>query len=346
MRALILNGPGDLRLKEIARPAPGPGEIVVAIDAALTCATDRKMLARGQHPALGPVPAPFGHEGAGTVAAVGQGVRTVAEGDAVAFANSAPCGACEWCLAGRQGLCPNITYLTGTFAEYVRVPAAIVTTNLVPRPAGLAAPLAALAEPVACGVRAAERSAAGGGQTVIVLGGGLQGQVICAVLARRGCRVLVCDPHAERRALARRMGAATVADAPGEDGGIARVRALTPGGLGAHVSFAAVGAVTAWGTAVALTRPGGEVNFHGGPAPDDVLRLPAARLHYQELTLQASYHHTPDTYRRALAMIDAAPELFAALLGPEIGLEEVAAALAAGGPKRIVCPGPTGGIPR
>ena len=343
MRALILHGPGELRLQEVARPVPGPGEIVVAIDAALTCATDAKMLARGRHPALGPLPAAFGHEGTGSVAAIGRGVRGVGEGDAVAFANSAPCGTCEWCLAGREGLCAHITYLTGTYAEYLRVPAAIVRTNLIRRPTGLAAPLAALAEPVACGVRAAERSAAREGQSVVILGGGLQGQVIGAVLARRGCLVTVCDPHPERRDLALLMGATAVADAPRDDAGIARVRALTPGGLGAHVTVAAVGTVAAWQTAVALTRPGGEANFHGGPAPDAALSLPAARLHYQELTLQASYHHTPETFRRALAMIDASRERFAALLGPEIGLEQVAAALAAGGAKRVVRPGPAAG---
>ena len=343
MRALILHGPGDLRLQEVARPVPGPGEIVVAIDAALTCATDAKMLARGRHPALGPLPAPFGHEGAGSVTAIGRGVHGVREGDAVAFANSAPCGTCEWCLAGREGLCADITYLTGTYAEYLRVPAAIVGTNVVRRPAGLAAPLAALAEPVACAARAAERSAAREGQSVVILGGGLQGQVIGAVLARRGCHVVVCDPHPERRDLAVLMGAAAVADAPRDAAGIARVRALTPGGLGAHVTVAAVGTVAAWETAVALTRPGGEANFHGGPAPDAVLSLPAARLHYQEITLQASYHHTPGTFRRAVAMIDAGRERFAALLGPEIGLEQVAAALAAGGTKRVVRPGPTDG---
>ena len=207
---------------------PGAGEVVVAIDAALTCATDAKMLARGRHPALGPLPAAFGHEGTGSVAAIGRGVRGVGEGDAVAFANSAPCGTCEWCLAGREGLCAHITYLTGTYAEYLRVPAAIVRTNVVGRPTGLAAPLAALAEPVACGVRAAERSAAREGQSVVILGGGLQGQVIGAVLAQRGCLVTVCDPHPERRDLALLMGATAVADAPRDDEGIARVRALTP----------------------------------------------------------------------------------------------------------------------
>jgi L-iditol 2-dehydrogenase len=342
MRALILHGPDDLRLEEVARPDPGDGEIIVAIDAALTCATDAKTLVRGRHPSLGPLPAAFGHEGTGIVAATGPGVRGVAVGDAVVVANSAPCGSCEWCRVGREGLCAGITYLSGTYAEYLRVPAPVAAVNVIRRPAGLAAPLAALAEPVACAVRAAERSSARPGDTVVVLGGGLQGQVVAGVLARRGCEVVLCDPHADRRALALRMGVQRVAEAPRDPTGIARVRGLTPGGLGAHVTVAAVGAVAAWEAAVALTRPGGEANFHGGPAPDQVLALPAAQLHYHEITLQASYHHTPATFRRALAMIDAERDLFGSLLGPEIGLEQVAAALAAGGPKRIVRPGPSG----
>jgi L-iditol 2-dehydrogenase len=337
MRALILHGPGDLRLEERPSPTAGPGEVVVAIDAALTCATDAKILARGAHPSLGPVPVPFGHEGAGTVVEAGTGAPADL-GDRVVVANSAPCGTCEWCRAGREGLCADIVYLTGTYAEYLRVPARIAAVNLLPIPVGIDPALAALSEPVACGLRGAERSAAASGQTVIVLGGGLQGQVVCAALARRGCHVILCDPHPERRALAERMGALATGDAPRDAGAVARLRARTPGGLGAHVTVAAVGAVSVWETAVALTRRGGEVNLHGGPGPGEVLSVPAGPVHYGEITLQASYHHTPATFRAALAAISAAPELFGELLGPEIGLDEVAGVLAAGGQKRVVRP--------
>ncbi len=337
MRALILHGPGDLRLEECPRPTPGPGEVVIAVDAALTCATDTKILARGVHPSLGPVPVAFGHEGAGTVAEAGRGAPA-AVGDRVVVANSAPCGTCEWCRAGREGLCADITYLSGTYAQYLRVPARIAAVNMLGIPDVLDPALAALSEPVACGLRGAERSGARAGQSVVVLGGGLQGQVVCRALARRGCEVILCDPHPERRAQATRMGAAATEDAPRDAAARARVRARTPGGLGAHVTVAAVGAVSVWETAVALVRPGGEVNLHGGPGPGDVLGVPAGPLHYGEVTIQASYHHTPATFRAALAEIGAAPELFAEFLGAEIGLGEVGRVLAAGGQKRVVRP--------
>jgi L-iditol 2-dehydrogenase len=338
MRALVLYGPEDLRELELAIPEPGAGEVVVAIEAALTCATDAKTWRRGAHPSLGPLPARFGHEGAGVIAAVGEGVVGFSVADPIVMANSAPCEVCEWCLRGRWGVCPNLVYLNGTYAEYVCVPAAIVAANLIIRPHDLPAHVAALTEPVACGVRAVERSVAAAGDVVIILGGGLQGQVACGEFARRGCEVILCDPHRERRALARAMGASQVADAPRTAAECADLRAMTPGGLGAHVTVAAVGDARVWETAAGVVRPGGEVNFHGGPAPHDTVRLDATRLHYQEITLQASYHHTPHSVRTALDRITENPELFGRLLGDEIPLNQVAHALRAGGVKRIVRP--------
>ncbi|MFN8124280.1 MAG: alcohol dehydrogenase catalytic domain-containing protein [Thermoleophilia bacterium] len=339
MRALVLHGPGDLRLEDRPDPVPGPGEVVIAVEAALTCATDAKMLARGGHPALPPLPAPFGHEASGTVAATGAGVDGVREGDAVVVANSAPCGACEPCLRARPGLCEELVYLSGAYAELLLVPARIVAANLLPRPAGMPAHIAALTEPVACGVRAAERSAAREGDHVVVLGGGPQGQAITAALAARGCEVVVCDPHPARRDLARRMGAADALPAPRDAGAEAAVLGRTPRGRGAHAVFAAVADVGAWQQAIRLAGPGGEVNLHGGPGAEAVLATPAAPLHYRELTLQASYHHTPDAIRSALRLLADGALPFGELLGEgRIRLEEVEAALRAGGPKRIVDP--------
>jgi len=101
MKVQVFHGPGDLRFEERAVPEPGPGEIVVRIDAALTCGTDVKVLRRG-HPVMIPyVPTAFGHEFAGTVARAGRGVTGLREGDRVVAANSAPCGACRSCRAGR-----------------------------------------------------------------------------------------------------------------------------------------------------------------------------------------------------------------------------------------------------
>lgn len=335
MRALILHGADDLRLESVPDPEPGPGEVVLAVEYALTCATDAKMLARGVHPALPRLPAPFGHEAVGQVVAIGPGVTGVALGERRVAINSAPCLACPECSID-PGRCRDRTYLMGAFAERLRIPAPIVAAGLLPAPAGLDPRIAAMAEPLACAVRAIERARTRPGAEAIVLGGGPQGMFLTMLLARRGVRVVVCDPHVERRALARRFGAVRGESAPRAEADLGPLRATSADGLGPDLVFAAVGRPEVWELAIALARPGGEVHLHGGCAAGTVISVPAARLHYDEVTLRASYHHTPETTRTALALIAAEPCLFGALLGAPIGLHDVAAVLRAGGPKRPV----------
>ena len=338
MRALILHGPGDLRLEEVVDPAPGPGEVVLQVEYAMTCGTDAKMLRNGSHPALPDPPTRFGHEATGHVVAVGTGVTWPAVGDAVVVANSAPCGSCFYCGRDRPSLCESLVYLWGTFAERVLVPARIVTVNMLPRPATLDPRLAAMIEPLACAIRGVHNSQAAAGDTVVIVGGGVQGQFLTACLSRRGCDVVVCDPHPDRRERAMRFGATRTLDAPRDDAGVRGVRAETPGGRGADVVFEAVGRPETWQVAVALARPGGEVNLYGGCPPGSTVTLPTEAIHYSELRLQGSYHHTPQAVREALALlVDSAPS-FAELVGEPIGLEEVATVLAESGVKRPVVP--------
>jgi L-iditol 2-dehydrogenase len=339
VRALILHGPGDLRLEEVPDPAAGPGEVVVRVDAALTCATDAKMLRAGAHPALGPLPAPLGHEVAGTVLEVGDGVAWPAVGDAVVVANSAPCGDCGACREGRANLCESIVYLSGAFAERLRVPAAIVARNTLPRPPPLEPPLAAMAEPLACALHAAALCGAGPGDIVLVLGGGVQGQLLTGVLAGRGVRVHVADPHPDRRARALRFGAEAAYEAPRGPEGVAALRRAVPGGRGADAVVEAVGRPDTWRAAAALARPGGEVLLHGGCPPGSEVTLPTGPLHYEELTLRGSYHHTPDAVRAAVGMLAKGALPFPELLGEPIGLGDVPRVLAEErGAKRPVLP--------
>lgn len=337
MRALILHGPGDLRLEEVEPPRPGPGEVVLATEAALTCATDAKMVRTGAHPALGPLPAALGHELAGTVAEVGAGVADVREGDRVVAANSAPCGDCADCRDGRENLCPRIVHLHGAFAARVRVPAPVVARNLLARPVGLAPELAAMTEPLACAVHAAGRVGARPGETVLVLGGGVQGQLMTALLAGRGLRVELADPHADRRERALRFGARVAHQAPRDDADVAALRAVLPGGRGADAVVEAVGRPGTWRLAAALARPGGRVLLHGGCPAGSEVALPTGPLHYQELTLTGSYHHTPRAVRAALELLAAGELPAGELLGEPVELDGVAAALArAPGVKRPV----------
>ena len=315
MRALILHGAGDLRLEDVADPVAGPGEIVVAVSVALTCATDAKMMAAGAHPALGALPAPLGHEVAGVVAEVGEGVAGLREGDAVVVANSAPCGSCPECGAGRPNLCRRITYLTGAFAERLRVPAPVVARNVHRIPPGLAPEVAAAAEPLACAVHTVRGCPPAGPREVLVLGGGVQGQFLSGLLAARGERVTLVDPHDDRRERALRCGAVAARPVPADAAALEALRA--------DLVIEAVGRPEAWRMAVALARPGGVVVFHGGCPAGSGVDLPTGPIHYSELTLRGSYHHTPDAFGEALRVLAAGTISVRDMLHEPIGLPDV-----------------------
>ena len=275
------------------------------------------------------------------MAAVGDGAQGAREGDLVVVANSAPCGECPPCAAGRPSLCEHITYLSGAYAEYLRVPAPIVRRNLLPVPEGLAPEHAAMVEPLACAVRGVQRVEAGSGDEVVVLGGGTQGTLIAGLLAVRGCVVTLCDPHEANRERALRFGVARVMDAPRTDEAIADVRAAHGGGRGPLAVVEAVGRPEAWESAVALARPGGEVLLYGGCAPGTTVTLPTFPIHYAELSIRGTYHHTPDAVREALAHLAAADAPYGDLLGTEVTLEQVPDVLTAGsGLKRPVIVAP------
>ncbi|MDP2702826.1 MAG: alcohol dehydrogenase catalytic domain-containing protein [Candidatus Rokubacteria bacterium] len=191
MKAQVFYGPGDLRFEEMPVPEPGPGEIVMRIEAALTCGTDVKVLRRG-HPVMIPhVPTVFGHEFAGAVARAGRGVTDFREGDRVVAANSAPCGACRCCRAGRQNLCEDLLFVNGGFGEYIALPPRLVATNVVRLGPSLPARRAAFAEPLACALLGIERGRVEKGMTVAVIGHGPLGCLLALVAAQRGARVFL-----------------------------------------------------------------------------------------------------------------------------------------------------------
>ncbi len=139
MRAQVFHGPGDLRFEDLPIPEPKAGEIVVKIEAALTCGTDVKVLRRG-HPVMIPhVPTVFGHEFAGTVTRVGSGMAELREGDRVVAANSAPCGHCRFCREGRHNLCEDLLFVNGAYGEFIALPPRLCATNVVRLGAGLPA---------------------------------------------------------------------------------------------------------------------------------------------------------------------------------------------------------------
>ena len=326
MRAAVLHGPGDLRVEDVAEPVAGPGEVVLEVRAALSCHTDVKSVARG-HPSIARFPSRLGHEFAGVVAAAGDGVTSVAPGDAVFCGNSAPCGHCRPCARGRESLCEDLLYLLGGFGERVLVPERVVARNLHAIPAALEPRVAALAEPLGCVVHALDVVEVHPGDTAAILGGGSLGLMLSALIASAGAQPIVLDPHPERLAAARRFGADETLLATRGPQDAERVLELT-GGRGADLVVEAVGRPEAWELAVAMAAPGATVNLFGGCARDSAFSVPTVRVHYEEVRLVGTYHHAPRYLARALGILAQAAWPWPELCGPVIALDALPDALA------------------
>ena len=303
MDAAVLYGKEDLRVKRVAVPAPGPREMVVRVAAALTCGTDLKVYRRGYHARMLTPPISFGHELAGIVATVGEGVAGFKTGDRVVPLNSAPCDACFWCGRGQQNLCEDLLFNNGAYAEFLRVPARIVAKNTLRVPEGVAMEHAALTEPLACVVRGLEESGARAGDSMIVIGAGAIGLMFIHAATLAGVEVIAVVKRADQVEVAEALGARQVLCIEGGMDIVAAARAMTPEGRGADVVIEAVATPATWEWAVGMVRKGGVVNFFGGPPSGTVVGLDTNRLHYGDITLKASFHHTPATCRTAFELI-------------------------------------------
>ena len=303
MTAAVLYGKEDVRIERIAVPAVGPGEVRVRIGAALTCGTDVKVFRRGYHARMIRPPAVFGHEFAGTIDAVGAGITHWRIGQRVVAANSAPCGDCFFCRRAAPELCEDLLFLNGAYAEAVTVPARIVAKNLYAIPDSLSFAEAALTEPLACVVRGMAAVPVRSGETIAILGLGPIGLLFTRLCVLAGARVLAVGRRAERLALAAELGASEVFDLAATPDILPVLRSRTEGDRGPDKVIEAVGRPEAWEQAIALVRKAGTVSLFGGCPAETFVRLDTHRVHYDELTLVGAFHHTPDTFRQALALI-------------------------------------------
>jgi L-iditol 2-dehydrogenase len=303
MQAAVLHGREDIRIEQVPVPEARPGELIVRVGAALTCGTDLKVFRRGYHARMIVPPALFGHELAGTIVEVGEGVTSFAPGDRVVALNSAPCGECYFCKRSQENLCDDLLFNNGAYAEFIRIPARIAAKNTLKVPEHVPLEHAALTEPLACAVHGFEDSHPHPGDTVAVIGGGPLGLMILHVAALYGCEVIAIVKHDGQVAAARQLGAAHVVQTSSIRAAIRDTRALTSKNRGVDIAIEAVGVPEAWQEAVELVRKGGTVNFFGGCAVGTHVSLDTNRLHYNDITLRATFHHTPEICRKALELI-------------------------------------------
>jgi L-iditol 2-dehydrogenase len=305
VKAAILHGKEHIQIEDITPPPLKPGEVRVRIEAALTCGTDLKVFKRGYHARMIVPPAVFGHEFAGVISELGAGSSALGWNvdDRVVAANSAPCGECFYCRSGRENLCEDLLFLNGAYAESIVVPARLVQKNLLRLKPETDFRNAALVEPVACVVQGVADTKLRAGQNVLVIGAGPIGLMFVALAKSLGCNVTTAGRRAARLEAAQRLGAGQVIDIGDGRESVVKVREA----IRTHfdVVIEAVGKPETWEAALQLVRKGGTVNFFGGCPAGTRVSFDTELIHYSNLTLLASFHHTPRAVRRALEFIEA-----------------------------------------
>ncbi len=294
MRAFVQTSVGRFEEKELDPPAPGRGEVVLGMRAALTCGTDLKILSRG-HPRIRP-PLTMGHEVAGEILEVGPEVTAWKKGERVVPGISGPCGRCPDCHGGRANLCAagHADRAWGAFAERVRIPAGVVAANLHRIPDGLDDAVAAFLDPLASVLHGWNRLRAPAG-TLLIYGAGALAFLWAAVARRHGLEVLVAGRRPEGASPAARFGARYIDRTRFGPEALVSVTGAPP-----DLAVDCTGDGGVWELLPELVRPGGQVLLFGGCAPDTTVRFDAARLHYAEVSLIGSFHYTPTEARAAL----------------------------------------------
>ena len=318
MKAAVLHGKEDIRVQDVSFRELQPGEVRVRVEAALTCGTDLKVFKRGYHQKMIVPPAVFGHEFAGVISETAANISGWQVGERVVAANSAPCGECFHCRNDEENLCDDLLFLNGAYAESIVIPARIVRKNLLRlRPETQFAD-AALMEPLACVVQGVEETRLRAGLRVLVLGSGPIGLMFVTLAKHLGCSVAVVGRGTQRLNMAKELGADEVLDAD-------RPGAASAQGLAFDAVIEAVGKPETWETAVRLVRKGGTVNFFGGCPSGTKVTFDTALIHYSNLKLLASFHHTPRTIRRALDFIETGVVRAARFVNGECSLSELPA---------------------
>ena len=322
MKAAVFRGPRRLLVEEWPAPQPRPGHLVVAVRACGLCGTDHHIY-HGQFPAAAPVV--LGHEYAGLVVALGEGVDDLVVGQPVAIDPNIVCHTCRPCRQGRVHLCENLRALgvnyDGGFAELSLVP----RQQAHPFPPGLDWAVAAMAEPLACCLHGSDLAQVRPGQTVLVIGGGAIGQLHAQLARLSGAsRVIVSDPLPGRRELALALGADEALDA--ETLSTQAVRQALGGG--ADVVIEAVGSAATAEQSIELVAPGGTVIWFGVAAPGARSSVSPYDIYRREITVRGSFVN-PFTHARALALLASGRVQVAPLITRRVGLEALPAVLAA-----------------
>lgn len=301
MKSAVFYAKEDLRIENIEKPTPKAGEVLIKVMACGICGTDVHIYHGDEGAAATPPHTVLGHEFAGIVEAVGEGVTSVKAGERVCVDPNKLCNECYYCKSGIGHFCENMigigTTVNGGFSEYCAVPQSQVykiadntTFNM-----------AAMTEPVACCVHGIDMCEISCGDTVAIIGGGMIGMIMLQLAKISGAgRVILIEPVAEKREIAKKLGADICIDPISENAakviannGIERISAV----------IECVGKPSTMEQAIEIAGKKSVVMMFGLTAPDDTITVKPFEIFKKEIVLKASFIN-PYTQKRALELID------------------------------------------
>lgn len=332
MLRALLHDYGDLRLEEVPTPEPRAGEVLLAVTANTLCPTDLRII-DGEKTTGVELPVVPGHEVAGRIAAVGDGVHGLTVGDAAALMPGVPCRRCRPCTNDLEHLCEHLRIvgyaIDGGLADHLLVPAeAIAAGTLVPASDVDDVEALALAEPLGCVLTGQSATPVRPGDTVLVMGAGPIGLLHLQVARLSGAaQVIVSQPSQARRDHATRLGADVTVDPTSTD--LAEAVLEASDGAGADVTFICAGAPRLVDDAIAVARPGGRVNVFARIADGGRATIDANAVHYRQVTISGSSNLRRRDHRTAVRLISTGRVDTASLVTHRFALRDIDEALAA-----------------
>ena len=322
IRVAVYYRNSDIRIEERPMPEIGSGELLMRVEACGICGSDALEWYR-----IKKAPLVLGHEVAGVVAAVGEGVSAYSVGDRIAVAHHVPCNSCRFCLTGHPTMCETLLHHTnihpGGFAEYCRVPAINVDRGVFRIPDHVSFEEATLAEPLACVLRGQRIAGVRAGQSVVVLGSGLAGLLHVMAARAQGAEFIAATDVSQYRLDAALSFGADAAYRVGEDVGARLHEKL---GRLADVVIMSTGATAAASQALRITEPGGTVLYFASTDPGVTIPLSINDFFWRrDTTITTTYAAAPEDYQEALDMIAAGRIPAGRMITHRLKLEEASA---------------------
>jgi L-iditol 2-dehydrogenase len=302
LKAAVISGKGAVELKESPTPKIGPGELLVHMRTCGVCGTDLEKI-HGEHI----TPPILGHEVAGDIVQIGEGVRGFQKGDRVLVHHHVSCRCCFYCKNGLETLCeayPKSNLDPCGFADYFRVPSTLVEGGTVYRlPDSMSYAEGSQVEPTACCIRALRKAGVNAGNSVAIFGVGPVGLTHLQLAKAYGAApIIAIDVLENRREIAVKLGADEALNPTSDD--IPTAVSSMTNGLGADYAIVATGNLRAIEQAFSSVRKGGKVVLFGAPPRNAQLSLDASRLFLREIKFESSYSTSETEMRMALDLIE------------------------------------------